>query len=83
MNESNLRREYTYFIEHHDELSKTYLDKFLIIKDESVRGSADSFEAAYDLALKMNLEVGSFIIQECAKDLDSLVQTYVSRAVFA
>lgn len=83
MSQADLKREYSYFTEHHDELSKTYLDKFLIIKDESVKGSGDSFEEAYNQAIEMGLEVGTFIIQECAKDLDSLVQTYVSRAVFA
>lgn len=83
MSQDNLKREYTFFTEHHSELSEKYQGKFLIIKDESVKGHADSFEEAYQIAADMNLEIGSFLIQECAKDLDSLVQTYVSRAVFA
>lgn len=83
MSQANLKREYNYFTEHHSELFEKYPEKFLIIKDESVKGYADGFEEAYQLAADMNLEIGSFLIQECAKDLDSLVQTYVSRAVFA
>ena len=60
MSQADLKREYSYFTEHHDELSKTYLDKFLIIKDESVKGSGDSFEEAYNQAIEMGLEVGTF-----------------------
>ena len=64
MANTSLDKELTYFIEHQDELVKSYGGKVVVIKDQQVIGSYESDLAALRGALKEH-EAGTFLIQRC------------------
>lgn len=76
--ESNLDRNYEYFINNKEELCLKYLNKFLIIKDEKVIGAYETFEEA--LIEVKNIEAGTYIIQKCEKDEE--IQIFHTRIRF-
>ncbi len=81
MNVPNLQRELNYFKENQEKLVSKYGGKFLVIKDEEVKGAYDSEIEAYSDA-KSKFELGTFLIQECSPGEESYTQTFHSRAVF-
>ena len=64
-----VEKNYNYYVENHKTLVKKYVNKFIVIKDEKVVGSFDSFEDAYKNA-ENKYELGTFIIQECTKNIN-------------
>lgn len=74
-------KNFEYFKEHHDELFKTYPDKYLLISGESVKGDFDSFEEALSYASK-NYELGTYIIQYCSEGTEGYTQRFHSRVIF-
>lgn len=79
-NNSTLNINYEYYLANHDQLCEKYLNKFIIIKDKNVCGSYDTFEEAIEEAQKM-YKLGTFIIQECTKDVDTPTQVFHSRVI--
>lgn len=76
--ESSQDKNYEYYISNKKELCKKYLNKYLIIKDESVVGAYETFEEALKEA--KNIEAGTYIIQKCEKDEE--VQIFHTRIRF-
>ncbi|HCR52315.1 TPA: hypothetical protein DIV48_01535 [Candidatus Kaiserbacteria bacterium] len=81
MNVPNLQKELEYFKRHQAELVSKYEGKFLVIKDEEVKGDYDSEIQAYTEA-KERFDLGTFLIQECRPGEESYTQTFHSRALF-
>lgn len=79
-NNEELRKNFDYYLINHEEIIKEYLDKFVIIKDEKVVDSYDTFEEAVREATK-KYELGTFIIQKCSKDLNETTQAFHSRVL--
>ena len=77
-----LEKDFKYFTDNHDDLFGRYPDKYLVIKDESVLFSADSFEDALSFTEKNGLEIGTFLIQYCTEGDSAYTQTFHSRAIF-
>ncbi|MBO4293410.1 MAG: hypothetical protein J5881_03370 [Clostridia bacterium] len=76
--ESSQDKNYEYYILNKKELCKKYLNRYLIIKDESVVGAYETFEEALKEA--KNIEAGTYIIQKCEKDEE--VQIFHTRIRF-
>lgn len=78
-----LKKQYEYFNAISKELAERYNGKFVIVHNESITGAYGSFQEAMKQALENGLEVGTFLIQECSSDPESLMQTFRSRAIFS
>lgn len=66
-----LEKEYRFFQENLENLVLRYENKFIIIKDSSIEGVFDSYNEALAFALK-KFKIGSFLIQECIKENESI-----------
>lgn len=76
-----LKKEFQYYLDNQQEIVSKYSGKFVIIKDQIIKGSFDSHGEAYEYATK-NFEIGSFLIQHCIPGVDSYTQTFHTRAIF-
>ncbi len=77
-----LDQEFKYYLDHKNDLVKTYLGKHIVIRGEEVIGVYDNFQEAYYSSLK-TMEIGTFLIQLCDKDDSSYTHTFHSRVSFA
>lgn len=75
-------KDFKYFLENQDKIFSKYPNKFVVIYNEEVVLADDTFEGALEDALKENLELGTFIIQECSGNPKSYTQSFHSRAIF-
>ena len=82
MTDSNLQKQLEYFKSHQDELVKKYKGKFLVIKDQEVKGVYDTEMEAYTDA-KKKFELGTFLIQQCLPGQESYTQTFHSRVTLS
>lgn len=71
---------FKYFNDNFEELCKSYLGKYIVIKDESVIGCYNSFDEAFDETIKTE-EIGSFLIQLCSSDEDNNINYFYSNNV--
>ena len=78
-----LEKEFEYFKENHDELYRKYPNKYIVIRENNVVYSADTFEEALDKAISGGLEVGNFLVQLCSEGDKDYTQTFHSRVIFA
>lgn len=78
---NTLEKELKFYVKHQNEFLKSYLGKFLLIKDEKLIGAFDTSSDAYD-AGKSKFELGTFLIQKCEPGNESYTQVYHSRAIF-
>ena len=77
MNEE-LKKNYNYYIQNHDIIIEKYLNKFIIIKDEKIIDSYDTFEEAFEESSK-KYELGTFIIQKCTENIEEDTRIFHSR----
>ena len=82
MSDGHLQKELEYFKKNQEELVKKYEGKFLVIKDQEVKGVYATEMDAYSEA-KKDFELGTFLIQQCLTGEGSYTQTFHSRAVFS
>ena len=73
-----LEDEFRYYIENQAQLSEQYEGKALVIKDQKVIGAYDSKGEALKKTV-VDHELGSFLIQACSSDPNSVVNTFHSR----
>ena len=73
---------YEYYIKNFDSLCAKYLNRYIVIKEQSVINTYDSFEEAYDDTIKTE-ELGTFLIQFCSKEADNVNYFYSNNVVFA
>lgn len=75
-----LRQEFEYFKDNQEELVRDYEGRFLVIKNQEVKGDYSSIEEAYNDAIS-KFEAGTFIIQECQSGKEIYTATYHSIAL--
>ena len=73
-----IEKEFRYYLKNQKELSTKYEGKILVIKDEKVIGIYDSKGEALSKTV-VGHELGSFLIQACSSDPNSVVSTFHSR----
>lgn len=74
-----LEKEFQYFKQNRNELVKTHLNEYVVIKGEEIIGFFPSEEKA--LRAMSEHELGTFIVQQCIpEDLD--IYKYHSRVAF-
>ena len=62
-----MNENYAWFVEQYDQLSKTYGDSFIVIKDKAVLSSYSTYAEAVIETQKTEV-LGTFIVQECKKN---------------
>lgn len=77
-----LEKEFKYYIDNQTELVKQYMDKYIVIKDNTVIGAYPSQIEAYEGTLNKGVEMGTFLIQHCLPGTQSYTQTFHSRVLF-
>lgn len=82
MSNGNLEKELAYFKANQAPLVAKHQGKFLVIKDQEVKGVYNSEMEAYVGAQK-TFELGTFLIQECLSGTESYTQTFHSRVAFS
>ena len=80
MTDTNLEKDFQYFLDNQEELVKQYGGKFIVLKEQQVLGVYNSEEEAFTETQKQH-ELGSFLIQECKKGEDVYTQTFSSRVL--
>lgn len=80
MNEDILKKDFDYYVKNHKEIIQKYLNKYIIIKEEKIIDSYNTFEEALEKASK-KYELGTFIIQKCSENLDEQTQIFHSRVI--
>lgn len=80
MNDNLLKKDFDYYVKNHEEIVKRYLNKYIVIKEEKIVDSYDTFEEALEEASK-KYDLGTFIIQKCDKSLDEQTQVFHSRVI--
>ena len=73
-----LEKEFRYYVENRVELSKKYEGKVLVIKDQKVIGVYEKEGEALEKTVADH-ELGTFLIQKCSSDPNSVVNTFHSR----
>ena len=73
-----LESEFRYYLEHQAALAEKHDGKFLVIKDQKVIGTYDDEEEAIKTTSREH-ELGTFLVQKCSSDPDSVIYTYHSR----
>ena len=73
-----LENEFSFYLEHQTELATQHEGKVLVIKDQKVIGVYNTEEAALT-ETEHGHKLGTFLIQKCSADPDSVVQTFRSR----
>ena len=81
--DSDLRADFKYFIEHHDEIFSQYPNKFVVIQNRQIILAETSIEKALESAVSKGLVIGTFLIQECTEGDSAYTQTFHSRVIFA
>lgn len=79
--ESNLQKEFDFYLKNQEEFVKKYKGKFLVIKDEKLLNVYDTMDDAY-FKTKETHEIGTFLIQECTPGTDAYTETFHSRVSF-
>ena len=82
MNTNILNNEFEYYKNNLPELYIKYPDKYVVLKDQEVKFDGNTFEDALNLAMKNNLELGTFLIQLCGADSSCYTATF-TRPIFA
>lgn len=59
-----LEKEYKYYLDNKKELLKKYKGKFVVIKNNDIIGTFNSFSDAYHNTIKDH-ELGTFMIHQC------------------
>ena len=78
---NNLEKEFKYYLDNQKQLVKEYLNKYIVIKNNTIIGAYDSEMDAYNETLK-NHKLGTFLIQHCLPGEESHTTTFHSRVIF-
>ena len=80
---NNQDKDFKWFKTHYEELVEQYDHRFVVIQNQEVVLSSDTFENALTDAMQKGLELGSFIVQEVSGGQETYVQTFITNAIFA
>jgi len=76
-----LDKEFSYYLNHQNELVKKYRNRFLTIIGEKVVGDYDSFEQAL-FRSQEKYQLGTFLIQECTEGDKAYTKRFYSNVAF-
>ena len=76
-----LAKDFTYYLEHQDELVERYDGRVIVIKDGEVLGDYDSQGEAVKETEKAGYELGTFLVQKVSPGPDAYTQTHHSRVL--
>ena len=80
----SLQSEFSYYLDHQQELAKKHEGRYLIIHGQKVAGSYEDIDEALEGALKdKGYALGEFLLQRCSSDPESTVHIFHSRVMFA
>lgn len=65
--ENEQRKNFDYFLDHYDKIFKEYGRCFVVLKNQKIIGTYNSYSEAYRNTLKTE-KLGDFSIQECTGD---------------
>jgi len=74
----SLSDEFDYYINNQKELAKAHEGKVLVIKNREIIGVYESKSEALNETVRKH-KLGTFLVQACSSDPNSLVQTFHSR----
>jgi len=78
-----LKKEFEYYLEHQEEFVKKYYGRYIIIKDQKVIGDATSeIEAILYAKNTLNLQLGTFLVQECLPGKENYTAVFHSHVLF-
>jgi len=80
--DTELEKNFRYYLDHQDELVRQYEGKVLVIKDCKVVSVHDTESEAL-FAAKEQFSAGTFIIQRCSPGTDDTTMQFQSRVSFA
>lgn len=80
-NNEALKNNYKYYLNHHAEIVEKYLNKFIVIKEQKIVDSYDTFEEAVSKSSE-KYELGTYLIQKCTKTIDEDTQIFHSRVIY-
>ncbi len=73
-----LKKEFEFYKKHQEDLVEKYSGKFVVIKDEEIKGVYSTEIEAYEKAQK-EYELGSFLLQKVEEGKNNYSQTFYSR----
>ena len=78
-----LKKEFEYYLANHEELVKKHFGRYIVIKDQNVLGDFGSeVEAILYAKNKLNLPLGTFLVQHCLPGEENYTQFFHSRVMF-
>ncbi len=80
--ENGLNDEFKYYLENQTNLAEKYDGRYIVIKNRNVIGDYDTKRVAIETTMKTHM-LGTFLVQKCSSDPDSLKQRFLSRANFS
>lgn len=80
--ENGLNDEFEYYLENQIDLTEKYDGRYIVIKNRNVIGDYDTKRAAIEMTMKMHV-LGTFLVQKCSSDPNSIKQRFLSRACFS
>ncbi|MCY3824353.1 MAG: hypothetical protein OXG62_10850 [Nitrospinae bacterium] len=80
--ESGLNDEFEYYLENRIDLAEKYDGRYIVIKNRDVIGDYDTKRVAIETTMKTHV-LGTFLVQKCSSDPDSIKQRFLSRAYFS
>lgn len=79
---ASLFDEFDYYVAHQAELAEKYQGRYLVIKNRRILGDYETLKKALHATVPEH-EPGTFLLQLCDADPDSLKVTFRSRVRFA
>lgn len=65
-----MEKDYVWFKDHYVELQNKYGNTFIVIKNQTVLGTFESYAKAVRSTMETE-DLGTFIVQECNKDYEA------------
>lgn len=74
-----LKKDYVFFQENFEAITKEHIGEFVVIQDEKVIGYFLSVPQAVEFMKKKGKEIGTFIVQKCALNFTDNMVIFRSR----
>jgi len=80
--DSNLKKEFDYYVAHQGDLVNKYNGRVVVIKDENVLGDYDD-ELQAVMETQKSHKLGTFLVQRVSPGNTGYAQTFHSRVAFS
>lgn len=71
-------KNYIYFKDNFEKITRDHLNEFVVIRDCQVQVYYPTFDDAINAMIEKGYAIGSFIVQECTKSIDTTFAIYYS-----